>query len=333
MKKVVAIRLCSVLVLISLLSSIVSCSNSKTATKASIYLKTQILNYEKNSDLESLAGILCYSLNESNLETINLYAEAFLFPESESDTKILKDSFNDFCYKLNNEFTTTEITNLYNGIIWLYMYSCTLDIETLAVKNYNIIEENINAVFPKCFELLKNNEVESAIAVSAMENFIDSPDFPRDFLGVLNLFAIDKEESLTETVYFYAWEISNQLNLSPEKDFFINVVSSGKYFDEISVKNQTAEGFLEGNYTKETLIDIVTSFINNESFLYEDISKEISVLPKEFANDSYYSFHYYTKEFILSFYGSPIYCITISDMNKGCILYTTQGIDLSTVRE
>ena len=57
------------------------------------------------------------------------------------------------------------------------------------------------------------------------------------------------------------------------------------------------------------------------------------VCAKEFANDSYYSFHYYTKEFILSFYGSPIYCITISDMNKGCILYTTQGIDLSTVRE
>ena len=202
------------------------------------------------------------------------------------------------------------------------MFSCVLDFDSLNVKPYTEIKTTLTEYFPKCFDLLKIENAQSDIAISVMKNFINLDSFPREFLGVLNLFSVDKNENLTEQIYLYSWEISNKLNILPEKDFYIGVISNGKYYDDVSIKNTNGNGILEESYSDKELISLVDTFANSETTDYNDVIEILSILPKEYTNGSYYSFHYYTEEYILSFYGSPVHSMTISEIDTGCIIYS-----------
>ena len=323
MRKTIITKICVFISIVSLIASTTSCSKSDNYNdEPSFFLKTQLSNYGKNKDNESLAAIICYAFNEGNIEVINRYAELFLFPESEDDFKILKDSFNNTFYKMDKSFTEKSVDALYDAVIWLYMYSCVLDFDSLNVKEYTEIATIVEKVFPKCFSLLNTDNAQSDIAISVMKNYIGTDKFPQKFLGVLNLFSVNKDENLTEKIYLYSWEISNKLNILPEKDFYIGVISNGKYYEDIDIKNPMGDGILKKEYSKEELISLVDFFANSETTDYNDIIKILSILPKEYANGSYYSFHYYTKEYTLSFYGSPVHSIAISQTSTGSIIYS-----------
>lgn len=323
MRKPTIIKLCSFIVIVSLIVSSVGCSIvTDYNVEPSFFLKSQLSNYEKNKDNESLAALICYAFNEGNIEVINRYAEFFLFPKSEKDFEILKDNFNNTFYKMDKSFTEKSVDALYDAVIWLYMYSCILDLDSLNVKEYTEIEATVENVFPKCFSLLNTDNAQSEIAISVMKNYIDTDKFPRKFLGVLNLFSVNKNENLTEKIYLYSWEISDKLNLLPEKDFYIGVISNGKYYEDIDIKNPKGNGILKKEYSREEIISLVDSFANSETTDYNDVIEILSILPKEYANGSYYSFHYYMEEYILSFYGSPIHSMTISEIDTGCIIYS-----------
>ncbi len=286
----------------------------------SVFLRIQMHEYEKNKSNEALAATLCYALNESNIEVINKYAQAFLFTDTEKERQALKDVFIDNCRELNEDSTDA----LYDVVIWAYMYSCVLDYDTLDVKPYSEIKTVVEENFSKCFHLLNidNNNNQSDIAIATMKHFGIVDKFPEKFIGIINLFSVNKSESLSEQIYSYLWGIASKLDIIPEKDFYVGIISNVKYYDDISIKNPMGNGILEKKYSTETLMSMMDSFAESETTDYNDTIEFFSTLPKEYSNGSYYSFHYYTEKHTVSFYGSPIHSMAISESDTGCIIYS-----------
>ena len=95
-------KIASILVLSILFCSLCSCSFNDKPNKPSIFLQSQINLYEKNKDLESLATLMAYSVNELNLDVINKYGALFLFPEKQEYEDEIAECFQKVGFKWMN---------------------------------------------------------------------------------------------------------------------------------------------------------------------------------------------------------------------------------------
>lgn len=291
-----------------------------------ICTKKAIYDYEKSNNPESLAKIIGYSYATNDFEKMNKYGYQFFFPEYESDKEVLTTAFNDFWRNADDSLTAENVKTMYNLALWFYVYSCVLDYKTLEVKNYADVESEINEIYLECFELLDGSDNMSAEAMSVMQLCIDREDFPKDFLGILNLFSMNKSKEETFLIYRIAFDLAYELESYPESHFWNSIMSNSVRSNIVlkesnDVKNPAGKGILAKDYSKEELEKIMDSFTESDNNGYDEITNYFSVFPEELTNGFHYSFHYYTEDYILSFYGSPVYGMTISEIDTGRMLY------------
>lgn len=326
MNKTVAFKLFAVCISVLLITSAVFFHYTEYDVFAIIRAEKAVSDYEKDNSHEALTRIICYSLITHDFEKMNKYGYQFFFPESERDKDVLMTVFNDFWYEANDSFTEENIKTMYNVSLWLYVFSFIVDCDTLEVKNYAEIEAEISEVYLKCFEVLVAADDTGAEAKTVIYLYVDTEDFPKDFLGILNLYSLNKSEEETKLIHRIAFTLARDFEMYPESHFWSGVMSNSarSYMilkERNDVKNTTGNGILEADYSIEELEKIMDSFKESNDNGYNEISNYFSVLPKEYANGFYYSFHYYTKDYILSFYGSPVHCMSVSEADTGRMLY------------
>ena len=143
-------------------------------------------------------------------------------------------------------------------MLWSYIFSFVLDYETLEVKKYVDIEEKINEFYADCFALLMERDAYYLAATSFIENTLDTNTFPKDFLRILNLYAMGKSQEIAEAVYGYGVRIAYEMDSVKETNewFFYNVLTDFNYDEihrDIPIKNPDADGKLQSAYSIEEL--------------------------------------------------------------------------------
>ena len=315
------IRLCALLLVVVMIITSAGC----TKTDIPMYIRLYAFNYDTFDDQKALARIVFHSFDEIYFDVLCDYAEPFLFPETKEEKESLYRLFGEAVLEFYPDYDELNIASAYCGVIWIYMLSCTMDFETFEISSYFDSEEKINEIYPKCLTLLYNISTEKKIttsnAITVLSPLIKNDNYIQSFIGTLNFFAMNHSEELADYAYTYAWGISKCAELVTETDFFFPLPDNGYRYEDVMVKNPEGKGLLKKEYSEDELINLADSFVVKENMYYEDVVDAFGALPQEYANGAFYSFHYFSGDYVVSFYGSPIYGISVSDKRTNNILY------------
>ena len=89
----------------------------------------------------------------------------------------------------------------------------------------------------------------------------------------------------------------------------------------VTINSPTSTGVFSNKITLSELIKFFDEITEKEITSYDDVVGEFGVNPKEYLEEKFYLFNFYTDEYVVSFYGSPVYCISVSDVSSGKVLY------------
>ncbi len=306
-----------ILVSIAIVLSLCSCSfpdnNSQTT-----FSEKAAKEYEKNKSTENLVKVIVYSINEVNLKYINQYSNGFLFIE-ESQKATAYEYFSSTWFEIDETFTEESVEVLYESLIWMYMYSFLYDSEGLQPCYYDDNKNSIDELYPELVLLLKENEATSDTGVLIANELADTTLLER-FIGAINLSVFDDSKAVKDYSYKLAWEISYCTEEQENGQFFSAIYGNNAYYEAPKLKN-SGKGLLKKQFNINELETFINRLTEKEVDIYNEAVNYFNVYPKEFADEKYYIFNFYSDEYVISFYGSTVFCISISDAKTGEILH------------
>lgn len=277
-----------------------------------------IKEYEENPTPKNLSKVIVSSMNDKNLNYINIYGEKFLFSDEKN---VLYDEFSSAWLEMDDTFTDSSVANLYESFIWLFMYSFLYDSEKNQPCDYTESESKINELYPLCFMLLKECNATAQRAVLVADSYIGERVFLEMFLGTVILSVQQASEETMDYAFMRSWEIAYEIEITELGQFISGLYANVFYCDKtIRCNNTIAKGTIsELNLADITkMVDLLAQ--KNET-KYDDVVSVFNAQPKESLVGKYYSYNYYSNEYIISFWGSPVHTMSVSDTKTGEILY------------
>ena len=314
MKKTVLKIVSFLLIIAILLVCLCSCNlDSRT-----IYLNRMIKEYEENPTPKNLSNVIVASMNDMNINYINTYGEEFLFSDNKD---ILYDEFSSAWLEMDDTFTDASVANLYESFIWLFMYSFLYDSEKNQPRDYIESESKINELYPLCFTLLKDSDATAERAVLVADSYIGDREFLETFLEVTTLSVQQSSEEIMDYAFMLSWKIAYEIEITELGQFISGLYANVSYCDKtIRCNNTTANGTIsELNLADITkMVDLLAQ--NNET-KYDDVVSVFNAQPIESLVGKYYSYNYYSNDYIISFFGSPVHSMSVADAKTGEIVY------------
>ncbi len=303
-------------ILIITIQLVCLCSCSLDST--TIYLNQVIDEYEENPTLKNLSNVIVASMNDMNLNCINMYGEEFLFSNNKD---VLYNEFSSAWLEMEDTFTDVSVANLYESFIWLFMYSFLYDSEKNQPRNYIESEAKINELYPLCYKYLKDADATAQRAVLVADSYIGKKNFLETFLGVVYLSVQQTSEEIMDYAFKLSWEIAYEIEINELGQFISGLYGNVSYCDKtIRCNNTTADGTIS-ELSLNDITKMVDSLTENNT-KYDNVVSVFNVQPKESLVGKYYSYKYYSNDYIIIFFGSPVHSMSISDVKTGEILYT-----------
>ncbi len=295
------------------------CLCSCSLGSRTVYLNRMIKAYEENPTPKNLSNVIVASMNDMNINYINTYGEEFLFSDNKD---ILYNEFSSAWLELDDTFTDVSVANLYESFIWLYMYSFLYDSEKNQPRDYIESKSKINELYPLCFILLKDYNSTAQRAVLVADNYIGKSDFLETFLGVVNLSVQQTSEEIIDYAFKLSWEIAYEIEITELGRFISGLYANVFYCDKtIRCNNTTANGIIS-ELNLADITEMVDLLAQNNETKYDDVVSIFKAQPKELLVGKYYSYNYYSNDYNISLFGSPVHSISVSDVKTGEILYT-----------
>ena len=277
-----------------------------------------IKKYEENPTPKNLSNVIVASMNDMNLNYINTYGEEFLFSDNK---EVLYNEFSSAWLEMEDDFTDSSVANLYESFIWLFMYSFLYDSENNQTSNYIESKSEINELYPMCVMLLKDYNATAQRAVLVADNYIGNRDFLETFLGVVYLSVQQTSEEIMDYAFKFSWEIAYEIEITELGQFISGLYANVFYCDKTSRCNNTAANGTISELNLNDITKIVDLLTQNNETKYDDVVSEFNSMPKESIVGKYYSYNYYSNDYIISFWGSPVHTMSVSDTQTGEILY------------
>ncbi len=294
------------------------CLCSCSLDSRTIYLNRMIKEYEENPSSKNLSKVVVASMNDMNLNCINEYGEEFLFSDNND---ILYNEFSSAWLEMDDTFTDESVANLYESFIWLFMYSFLYDSDKQQRRNYVESESVINELYPLCFMLLKDYDATAERAVLVADSYVGEGDFLETFLGVVTLSVQQSSEETMDYALMLCWKIAYEIEKIDLGRFISGLYANVSYCDKtICYNNTTANGII-GDLTLDVATKMVDSLAQESDTKYDNVVSLFNAQPKEFLVGKYYSYNYYSNDYIISFFGSPVHTMSVSVAKTGEILY------------
>ncbi len=284
--------------------------------------KAVVSEYGKTKSAETLAKIIVMSFDKKYYGDLKKYGERFFFCKDESKAEMMtafKKEVSSQVGKVGE--VTDEISNkTYDCVLWMYIL-------------LNFYSEDYKTVVPQnmgtCLELLKKatphflaetDDDKYYFMNNALNYMENSDEIRKEAYYLMNMYSYETDKDEQQTIYFYLSEVFANANDIELYMFFNKVTQMDSYNTEPTEKGKEDSGRISSlifDKVEENLEKLVAS----NTAGYGDICSLFLASPKNLNGDGSV-FIFYTEDYIISIYGSPIYGAAVTEKATGEIVLT-----------
>ena len=240
-----------------------------------------------------------------------------------SGNKIVKKGVRNFGEKINSvlpdtgESASENTAVLYDASFCMYILSYAYDLET---NELTYDYQKILSVYTDNKHLFKDREHYLSCLIAYADYFNNAEELKKFILNSFGIYLLTCEaEEKLEIISFLSTEYTFLAKPDLHKLYF-SMFSVGNVNDEPLSNVYESDGVISTKSISD-IISISDSIVLSNTSSLDDLKAGFGIYPKTLQTDSFYTHLYYTDEYIIVFYGNPVFSVTVYDIKTAELVY------------
>ena len=277
-------------------------------------LSAYIDRYEKTGESSSLAMVAALALDELCYPVIQEYGK-YLFSFAKSD--ISSELSNSFSRIYPNE-DASEFINMYESLMSIYVLTYFFNMSDMKPVIYSERPDEIYGVLTTYLSSVFTDFWSATDLFYMAKYFPESEQLIKRVCGALNMLALTTEDD--EVRYNAHMALSGIYNETSEKElynFYLMLTAFKNTNEDVFVKNPDENGVLIQYNDLSQIAAAINEITLSERFSYDELNSFFGVPPCEVVGEEYVMMNYYTDSYIITFWGSPVHGVSVTDIASG----------------